>query len=70
MIKTFASAKLLEVKREALRRLRNYQNVLVDIYSFGVLVLFLICGGYEWSSTLELASIFETKMQKAETLVD
>ena len=40
------------------------------MYCFGVLVLFMLSGGWDWTSTMELQSTFEIKMQKAEYFAD
>ncbi|CDW78805.1 wd40 repeat-containing protein [Stylonychia lemnae] len=70
LIKSAASTKKIEDRREILRRIKQNQSVLVDVYCFGVILLFMLTGGYEWQSTIELQATFELKMQKAELIVD
>jgi hypothetical protein len=43
---------------------------LIDVYSVGILLLFMICGGYEWGSTIDLGQSIENKFVLAETIVD
>eukprot|EP00347_Sterkiella_histriomuscorum_P023951 403332820 len=70
LIKSAAASKRLEDRREILRLIKQSTNVLLDIYCFGVSLLFMLTGGYEWTSTIDLQATFESKMQKAEVIVD
>lgn len=53
-----------------MRKLKNSQNILIDVYSVGILLLFMISGGYDWASTLDLNDSIESKFTFAETLCD
>ena len=35
-----------------------------------MLLLFMLCGGYDWNSTIDFGSIIESKFSLAETIVD
>ncbi len=70
LIKHAASAKNIEQRREYLRKIKQQTNTLIDIYCFGIILLFMLSGGYDWLSTMELQSTFEIKMQKAEYFAD
>ena len=43
---------------------------MIDVYSVGILLLFLIIGGFKWPSTMDIASNFEDYMAKAEAIID
>ena len=43
---------------------------MIDVYSVGILLLFMLSGGYEWNSTLDINSTFEGRLAQAENLVD
>ena len=43
---------------------------MIDVYSVGILLLFMICGGYDWGNTLDLGSVIESKFTLAETIID
>lgn len=47
-----------------------HQTSLIDIYCFAVNILFVLSGKHEWNSTVELQSLFENRMQKAEMILD
>jgi hypothetical protein len=54
LIKSAMSAKSIDVKREELRKLKVQTNTHIDIYSFGIILLFIISGRYDWNTTLEV----------------
>jgi hypothetical protein len=35
---------------------------MIDVYSVGILLLFMLSGGYEWSSTIDIKSTFEGRL--------
>ena len=43
---------------------------MIDLYSVGILLLFMLSGGYEWTSTIDIDSTFEGRLAMAENLVD
>ena len=43
---------------------------MIDLYSVGILLLFMLSGGYEWNSTLDIIATFDGRMAQAENLVD
>lgn len=43
---------------------------MIDVYSVGILIMFMVCGSYQWTSTREISSIFEQKMLAAESIID
>jgi len=47
-----------------------HQTSLIDIYCFAVNILYVLSGKHEWNSTVELQSLFENRMQKAEMILD
>jgi hypothetical protein len=56
MVKEAASSQTLQQRRDALRKIKNSQNIMIDVYSVGVLLLFMLSGGYEWTSTLDIVT--------------
>ena len=43
---------------------------MIDVYSVGIMLLFMLSGGYEWASTIEVKNTFEGRLAQAENLVD
>jgi len=70
LIKSVSLAKNVEQRRDQIRGLRSLTNVVLDFYQFGVILLFTLNGRYDWNSTIEIQSIFESRMQKAEAVLE
>jgi len=70
IIREISGAQSITDKREALRKLKQATNILIDVYSVGILILYMISGGYEWPSTLQIQSVFDARMQRAESIFD
>jgi hypothetical protein len=49
-------------KRKLFRNLAIVKNILIDVYSVGILILFMVCGSYEWATTRDINSIFDAKI--------
>lgn len=70
IIREVSGAQTIVDKREALRKLKQATNILIDVYAVGILILYMISGGYEWASTLEIQAVFDARMKRAESIFD